>query len=158
MGARSERARFLFRSDAGTIDAPTWRRHALWLALLVAGLTAVWLVLRPYAHHDLKVTRFLSPLTIVAYVYLLLYAFAVILAAISFYNLSAKRFRARHLPAGLAGLIPLVALFVGAAYWIQPQVPDVISVWYVIGLDLLLLGVVVWTITVLGKVEKGPVA
>ncbi len=144
------RTYFLFRSDQGVIDAPTWRRHSGWLVLLAVVLTGIWHELAPYAHHDLRTTAFLAPMTIVAFAYLIVFAFAVIFIAISFYNLSAKRLRARGLPTGLAGLVPLGALLAGAASWLQPQVPDVISVWYVLGLDLLLVAATIWTAVDLG--------
>ena len=141
---------FLFRSDQGRIDAPAWRRNALYLALITAVLTGGWLVMAPYTHHDLKTSVFFAPLTIAAFVYLLLYAFAVLLLAISFTNLSAKRLRDRGEPTGLGGLVPLLALFAGAAHWLQPQVSDVISIWYVVGLDVLLVAATGWTVVDLG--------
>ncbi len=150
MAAEQTRSFFLFRSDAGVIDVPTWRRHAGWLALLTAALTLGWLALAPFARHDLATSAFIAPLTIVAYTYLIAFAFTVLFIAIAFYNLSAKRLRERGLPTGLGGLIPLGALFAGAAHWLQPQVPDVIATWYVVGLDVLLAGAVGWTIIALG--------
>ena len=141
---------FLFRSDAGVIDAPTWRFHAAWLAALTAGLSGLWLLLSPFAHRDLRTSTFLAPMTIVAYTYLIVFAFAVLIISISFTNLSAKRLRGRSLPTGLAGSVPLLALFVGAAHWLQPQVPDVVSIWYVVSLDILLAAVVAWTVVMLG--------
>jgi uncharacterized membrane protein YhaH (DUF805 family) len=141
---------FLFRSDEGRIGAPVWRRNALYLAAITAVLTAGWRVAAPYTHHDLKTQAFFAPLTIAAYVYLLLYAFAVIFLAISFTNLSAKRLRDRGEPTGLGGLVPLLALFAGAAHWLQPQVSDVISIWYVVGLDALFIAAALWAIVDLG--------
>lgn len=145
-----ERARFLFRSEQGVIDAPTWRRHSAWLVALALALTAVWLALRPFAHHDLKTTAFLAPMTIVAFAYLIVYAFAVILIAICYTMLSTKRLRDRGEPTGLAGLVPLVALCAGALHFLQAKTPDAISQWYVVGLDALLLLVIVATIVDLG--------
>ena len=142
--------RFLFRSDEGRIGAPVWRRNAALLTLVAVVLTAGWLTMAPYTHHDLKTTAFYAPLTIAAFVYLLLYAFAVMFLAISFTNLSAKRLRDRGEPAGLGGLVPLLALFAGAAHWLQPQVSDVISIWYVVGLDVALLAAAAWTVVDLG--------
>lgn len=154
MAGGSTRGFFLFRSDAGMIDAPTWRFHAAWLAALTATLVGVWLLLSPYAHRDLKTSAFLAPMTILAYSYLIVFAFAVLLIAVSFTNLSAKRLRERGLPAGLAGLVPLLALCAGAAHWLQPQVPDVIAVWYVVGLDVLLACTVAWTVAMLGMERR----
>ena len=150
MSATGERARFLFRSEDGTIDAPTWRRHVAWLAALTAIMTAVWFLLRPYAHHDLATTAFIAPMTIAAFAYLIVYAFAVLFIAISYTMLSIKRLRDRGEPTGLAGLVPLLALCAGSLHFLQAKTPDVISGWYVIGLDALLIVVVIGTIADLG--------
>jgi uncharacterized membrane protein YhaH (DUF805 family) len=142
--------RFLFRSDQGRIDTRTWWQGSAGLAAILVVLTAIWLYLLPSAHRDLGTTPFLAWWTLAAYVYLLLYAFAVLLIAICHTNLSAKRWRDRGRPASLAGLLPLAALVSGAAHWLQPRVAEFIPYWYVLGTDLLLAGIVVWTVTELG--------
>ncbi len=149
-GSLGERARFLFRNEHGTIDAPTWRFHAVWLVLLLGVLTAIWFALRPYAHHDLAKTAFLAPMTIVAFTYLIIDAFAVILIAISFVMLSMKRCRDRGLPSGLAGLVPLLAFFAISLHLARAQTPDVIAIWYVALLDAALVAAIVWTAVELG--------
>lgn len=141
---------FLFRTDQGRIDAGTWWRASAGLAAILALLTAIWIYLAPSAHRDLDTTPFLAWWTLVAYVYLLLYSFAVLLIAICHYNLSAKRWRDRDRPAAFAGLLPLAALVSGAAHWMQPRVAEFIPYWYVLGADLLLAGIVVWTVLELG--------
>lgn len=153
---RSDRARFLFRSEEGTIDAPTWRLHAGWLAGLAALMTAGWLVLRPFTHHDLATSGLIAPLTIVAFTYLILYSFAILLVAISYTMLSMKRLRDRGEPTGLAALVPLLALFSGALHFLHAQTPDVIEVWHVVLLDALLVGSVIWTVADLGFRPRGP--
>lgn len=145
-GRASERRRFLFRSEVGVIDAPTWRLHAGWLAALLAAMTVAWVLLRPYAYHDLAKSAFIAPMTILAFAYLVVFSFAVLLIAISYTMLSMKRFRDRGEPVGLAGLVPLLALFAGALHFIQPQAPEVISSWYLVALDIVLGAAVVWTI------------
>ena len=145
-GAASERRRFLFRTEDGVIDAPTWRLHAGWLAALLAVMTLAWMLLRPYAHHDLAKSAFIAPMTILAFAYLVVFAFAVLLIFISYTMLSMKRFRDRGEPVGLAGLVPLLALFAGSLHFIQPQAPDVISWWYLVATDTVLAGTVCWTI------------
>lgn len=137
---------FLYRSDAGEIDAKTWIKGSLMLGGLLAVLTAIWFLLAPYAHHDLDVTPFFAVNTFMAYFYLMIYAFAVLLIAISHYNLSAKRWRARGWPSSLAGLLPLLALFAAAAHWLEPRTPQDIAAWQVRGLDILLAGVICWNI------------
>ena len=148
--SRGARARFLFRTEAGTIDAATWRFHAAWLAILVVGLSAIWLVLRPYTHHDLATSRLIVPMTIAAFTYLILFSFALLLIAICYTMLSMKRFRALGQPTGLAGLIPLLALLSGALHFLRDQTPDVISIWYVVALDAVLIIAIVATVVDLG--------
>jgi cytochrome b561 len=144
-------ARFGFRTDEGLADARTWREGVALLGVILAVLTAIWLLLEPNAHRELQPD---SPLfewaTFLTFVYLLLYAFAVLFIGISLYNLSAKRLRARNLPTGLAGLVPLAALFSGAAHWLQPRVVEYLSYWYVVGVDALLVAALVWTVWELG--------
>jgi uncharacterized membrane protein YhaH (DUF805 family) len=146
----SARRRFLFRSEEGVIDASTWRLHTGWLVLLVSVMTVVWLVLRPYAHHDLATSAFIAPMTILAFGYLIVFTFAILFVAIAYTMLSIKRLRDRGEPTMLAGLIPFLALCSGSLHFIQPQVPDVISSWYLVALDAVLAIVIVWTIVDLG--------
>jgi ABC-type uncharacterized transport system permease subunit len=150
VSAFGARARFLFREEQGVIDAQTWRRHVAWLVLVVLGMTALWMFLSPYAHHDLATSAFIAPMTILAFAYLLVFAFAVIIAAISYTMLSAKRLRDRKEPTGLAGLVPLLALCAGSLHFLQGKTPDVISHWYVLALDGVLCVVAVLTIVDLG--------
>lgn len=144
------RSRFLFREDAGTIGAATWRFHAAWLAALAVAMTLGWFALQPYAHHDLKTQAFLQPMTIVAFAYLIVYAFALILVAISYVMLTMKRFRAVGAPAGLAGLVPLLALFAASAHFMHSQTPDAFGLPYVVALDAALAIVTLWTVVELG--------
>lgn len=144
-------ARFGFRTDQGLIDARTWREGAAFLLAILVALTTIWLFLEPYAHRELAPTsKLFDWKTFLTFVYLLFYAFAVLFIGISFYNLSAKRLRARKMPTGLAGLLPLAALFSGSAHWLQPRVNDVLSFWYVAGIDALLVGAIVWSVAELG--------
>jgi hypothetical protein len=85
-----------------------------------------------------------------AYLYLMFYSFAVLLIAISHYNLSAKRWRTRGWPPSFAGLLPLLALLAAAAHWLEPRTPQDIASWQVTGLDLLLVSIIGWNIAELG--------
>jgi uncharacterized membrane protein YhaH (DUF805 family) len=145
-----ERAFFLFRADQGRIDAKTWRQGTAMLVAILAVLTAIWLVVSPFAQRDLASTAFFAWATLATFVYLLVYAFAILLIAVSHYNLSAKRWRDRGRPAGLAGLLPFFALLSGAAHWLQPRVPEDVSSLYVVGIDVLLAGIIVWNGVELG--------
>jgi len=156
MGVDWERVRFLYRTDEGAIDRVTWRRGANVLAAIVATATAPWLALAPHTDHDLAKTPLWAPMTALAYAYLLLYAFVGLLAAISFVNLSAKRFRALGMspPLGVASLAPLAAFFAGAAHWLQPRVAEVFPRWGVYPFDLALLAALAWTVYALGFREE----
>ena len=145
-----ERAHFLFREDFGVVDAATWRFHTAWLALLTLALTLLLIPLRPYTFHDLATTPFLAPLTILAYGYVVVYSFAILAIAISFVMLSIKRLRDRGRPTGFAGMVPFLAFLAASVHFLRPQVPDTISIWYAIALDVLLAVAVVVTVVELG--------
>lgn len=139
--------RYLYRTDQGRIDRARWISGAAPIvALVVVGVLVLWLAL-PFANRPLSERKFYDPATFAANFYILAFAGALILAAISWTNLSAKRFRDRGRPAplGLAGLLPLAALVTGAAHWLQPRVAEVMPRWTVWGCDALLAVVVVWT-------------
>lgn len=147
---------FLFRTDQGRIDRATWWRGTLpLLALAVAG-TLGWWALSPYARHDLSDSAFIAPLTIVAYVYLLVYAFALILIGVCEYNLSAKRFRERGWPAALAAVLPLSLLFGSALIWFIPQSFDTIPAWVAPVTIVLLVAVAGWNVVELGLRRDAP--
>jgi uncharacterized membrane protein YhaH (DUF805 family) len=145
-----QRFSFLFRTDKGRIDRATWWRNiAPLIALTLAG-TIGWVLLSPYARHDLSKQAFIEPLTIVAYVYLLVFAFALLLIAVCAYNLSAKRFRDRGLPGALAAILPLSFLFGGAVIWFIPQSPDELPAWVLPVTVVALVIVAAWNVVELG--------
>ncbi|MFO1115339.1 MAG: hypothetical protein U1E28_06630 [Beijerinckiaceae bacterium] len=149
--------RFLYRTEQGRIDRARWISGAAPVAaLVVIGTLALWLAL-PYANRPLSERAFYDPATFVANFYILAFAGALILAAISWTNLSAKRFRDRGRPAplGLAGLLPLAALVTGAAHWLQPRVAEVMPRWTVWSCDVLLVIVAIWTFIELFDLTPG---
>jgi uncharacterized membrane protein YhaH (DUF805 family) len=152
MAIDAERIRFLYRTEQGRIDRATWIRGAGALAAILAPFFLVWLALSPYTDHDLARDPFFVPMTAVAYAFVILYSFAILLVAVSYVNLSAKRFRdlGRAAPVALAGLAPLVALVVGAVHWLQPRVAEVMPRLWVWGADAALVAVIGWTIYELG--------
>jgi uncharacterized membrane protein YhaH (DUF805 family) len=145
--------RFGFRTDQGRIDAKTWRQGTALLGVPLAVLTLIWFLLAPFARHDLASSPFLAWSTIAVFVYLLLYAFAVLLIAICHYNLSAKRWRDRDWPGALAGMLPLAALLSGAAHWLQPRVAEVLPYWSVAGVDAALVAITAWNVVELGFLQ-----
>ena len=112
---------FLYRTDRGRIDRATWWRGIVPLVAIGAVMTGAWLLVRPYTHHDLATSPFLAAPTILAFLYLAIFSFAVILIAVCSYNLSAKRFRDRGRHGSLAAVLPLAAFCAGALIWFIPR-------------------------------------
>ena len=146
--------RFLFREEQGVIDAPTWRRGALMLAAPMAAMTLIWFVLLPYANRDLDERAFIDPMAIVVYAYLMVFATAILLAAVSLYFLSAKRWRDLGRSPGLTGLPLVLALATGGAHWLQPRVAEVMPWAIVAAFDVCLVGIVAWQIYTLGMTGR----
>jgi uncharacterized membrane protein YhaH (DUF805 family) len=141
---------FLYRGTEGRIDQATWWRAQAPLSALLAVLTAGWLLLAPYTHRSLENTRFFEPATIFAFAYLVLYAFALILLVVASTFVSAKRFRDRGLPPGLAGLAPFAALLAGAVWWGQRQEGGFYPYWIVIVGYGLFAAALAWSLYELG--------
>jgi uncharacterized membrane protein YhaH (DUF805 family) len=145
--------RFLFRTDRGRIGRSAWWAGVGLLAMPSILLTMGWLLIAPYADRTLDERALIDPLTLIAYVYLVVYAFAAIFIAVCFVMLSMKRLRERARPPALAGLPPLVALIVGATHWLQPRVAEVMGRGWVYAADALLAAVIVWAIYEMGMAE-----
>jgi uncharacterized membrane protein YhaH (DUF805 family) len=141
---------FLYRSDKGVIDAPRWRRGALFLFGLLALLTLGFVYVRPYTEHDLAKTPLLSASVIAANLYDVLYAFALIFIGISYYNLSAKRWRDIGRPPALAGLLPFLALVSGALHWIEARDGTALPPTVLIVTDAVLVLTLFWNLIDLG--------
>ena len=152
-GSDEDRGRFafLYQSEAGVIDAPTWRRAAGAIAAIFLVLTLVYILVRPIAARGLADRAGLfDAAALAANVAVLLYAVAAMLLGISWVNLSAKRFRdlGRRPPLGLAGLLPLVILADGTLRWLQPQIADVLPHALVYLGDIAVLAALAWTVAV----------
>jgi len=150
---------FLFRRDQGLISRAQWWKGTAGLAAVLAALSGVWMVIgrfayeaqAPAARADLFDARIFA-----AYAYLTFFGFCVMLLSVSHYNLSAKRCRARGRAAGLAGLLPLLALFSGAAHWLYPRVTEDMPYWTVGLTDVILVAVIVWNVVDLGILGRDP--
>jgi hypothetical protein len=154
---RAERFRFLYRQSEGTIGAREWARASLAPVGLALLLTAIAVVAEPDGPRDLASEAFVDPLVIVRHLYLIVYAFALILCAVAEYFLSAKRFADRGRPPGLAGLAPLAIFVAGAAHWWTPLSEGVAPPALPYLLDALALAAVAWTIGELGfGVSRAP--
>jgi len=152
-----ERLSFFYRTEEGRLDRAGWRCGVAGLLAILVPMTLLWLAVFPYTDHDLTKDPFFVWQTVAAYAYLVVYALAIFLIAVSFVNLSAKRFRALGWPApiALAGLLPLAALVAGAMRWLQPRVAEVMPYWPVTLADLALAAVALWMAYELGVREGG---
>jgi hypothetical protein len=112
---------FLFRQSDGTISASLWRRWTLALTGLCLALTLLWRLVSPWTERDLSTQDLFDLRAFLAFVYLLVFVGVLLLAQVSQYNLSAKRFRAKSLAPSWAAAWPLSALVTGAAFWSQPN-------------------------------------
>jgi hypothetical protein len=112
---------FLFRQSDGTVSAPVWRRWTLVLTGLCIALALGWMLVSPWTQRDLATQGLFDLKAFLAFVYLLVFSVLLLLAQISQYNLSAKRFRAKNHPPGWASVWPLSAFVAGAAFWAQPN-------------------------------------
>jgi uncharacterized membrane protein YhaH (DUF805 family) len=144
------RAYFLFRSDSGRIDAATWWRGTLLLAGIFIGLGIGWVLVQPYADHDLNTTPLMTGAILAANLYRLLFGFSIILILISYYNLSAKRWRDIGRPAALAGLLPFLACLCAALHWLEPRLDHALPHAATLAADLVLILTFAWTIVELG--------
>lgn len=150
MEPEKSRWSFLFRGDAGRIDAGTWWRNAALLGAVFAVLTLGWILIAPYAEHDLKTEPLFTFSILAANLYRIFYGFASILLLISYYNLSAKRWRDIGRPAALAGLLPFLACVAGALQWLEPRVGGEIPHFVIVIADILLFLTLVWNVIELG--------
>jgi uncharacterized membrane protein YhaH (DUF805 family) len=141
---------FLFKKDCGEISRGVWIRGAIAIAVPLVVAEAGWLVLSPHVTRAVSHIELVDALTIVAYFYLMIFAFVGLLAAICFYNLSAKRFRARGRPASFAGLFLIAALSATVASALHPGSQGADPLWLVDATVAVAAALLVWTIWELG--------
>lgn len=146
---------FLFRRDEGVVSRSIWWRGTLALLAPLLALTLVWLMIGAGAHTGFDASQAVIARTGLTYLYLLVFAAAILLIAICQYNISAKRFRARGRLPGLAGILPLAALLTGAVHWLAPRMDGALPGWAVAGVDVAMLVVVAWNVVDLGVVKDG---
>jgi uncharacterized membrane protein YhaH (DUF805 family) len=141
---------FLFQNYEGRIGRRVWRFGTLVLAAILIPLTLIWIIIAPATHRDLSSPEFLDARALGAFIYLAIFAFVVLLIAVSWTNLSAKRFRAMGPPAALGAALPFAALLAGAAHWFQARMPDVFPAWGLVIVDIAMAAVALWSFYELG--------
>ncbi len=117
----SDEFSFLFRQSDGTISASIWRRWTIVLTGLCLVLYVGWRLLSPWTGRDLATQGLFAWRPVAAFAYLVVFAAIVLLAQVSQYYLSAKRFRAKNFAPAWASVWPLSALVAGSMFWAQPN-------------------------------------
>jgi uncharacterized membrane protein YhaH (DUF805 family) len=141
---------FLFQNYEGRIGRRVWRSGTLVLAAILVPLTLIWMLVAPATHRDLSKPELLDAEALGAFLFLVIFAFAVILIGVSWTNLSAKRFRAIGRPAAFAAALPFASFLAGAAHWFQPRASDVFPGWALIFIDMALAAIALWSFYELG--------
>ena len=142
--------RFLYREDRGRISRAVWWRGILPLAGFVIVSTVIWELVKPYAVPDLATAPLMDIAVVLAYLVLAVYAFTMILAAVCYYNVCAKRFRDRGRRGLWAAVLPLGVLLAGALDWLIPQSLGDVPAWWAPVASVVLLVLVVWNVLDLG--------
>ena len=143
---------FLYRRAEGAIGRRDWALASLPPTVVLIVSTLIWLAIMPRETRDLS--QGLIDFSVAArYLYLIVYAFVVILCAVAQYFVSAKRFADLGKPAALAGVAPFVVFFAAAANWYEPRSEGWAPHWTTLTLDVIAIAVVAWNIVELGFVK-----
>jgi uncharacterized membrane protein YhaH (DUF805 family) len=147
------RLNFLYRRSEGTIGRREWAFASLPLVAILIVFTLIWLAIMPREARD--PSKGLIDYGVAArYMYLVVYAFAVLLCAVAQYFVSAKRFADLGRPQALAGLAPFAVFVAAAANWYEPRSEGWAPHWLTLLFDALALAAVAWNILELGFLEK----
>ncbi len=148
--AKEDWFRFLYRQSEGSVDRATWLRASLLPLGIALALTIIAVWIAPDKPRDLGSEVFFNPLIVLRQIFLIAYAFVLLFCLVAEYFLSAKRFQDRGRPGALAGVAPFALLIVAAANWYQPLSEGSMSHLALIGVDLVALLAIAWTIAELG--------
>lgn len=154
MSASPTKARldFLYRRSEGAIGRRDWALASLPPTVVLIVSTLIWLAIMPREMRDLS--QGLLDLGVAArYLYLIIYAFVIILCAVAQYFVSAKRFADLGKPAALAGVAPFVVFLAAAANWYEPRSEGWAPHWVTLVLDVVAIAAVAWNIGELGFVK-----
>ena len=147
-----ERLNFLYRRADGAIGRGEWALASLAPTIVFVALTLIWLAIMPRQARDLS--QGLVDLGVAArYLYLVVYAFIVLICAVAQYFVSAKRFVDLCKPPALAGVAPFALFFAAAANWYEPRSEGLAPHWVILTLDAIAIAAVIWNIVELGFVK-----
>ena len=136
---------FLYRQAEGRVDAPTWRRAALAPVALAALMTLVWIAIAPAGPRDMATEPFFDWRSVAIFSYFLAYVLVLLLCAVAYYFVSAKRFADLGLAQEWAGLALMALFLAGAGHWYQPRSEGAMPQWAAWLLDALALAAALWT-------------
>jgi uncharacterized membrane protein YhaH (DUF805 family) len=140
---------FLYRRKEGTIARREWALASLPPTALLVVLTLIWIAIMP--REEREPSQGLIDLGVAArYLYLVVYAFIVLLCAVAQYFVSAKRFADLGRPQALAGAAPFAIFIAAAANWYEPRSEGWAPHWLSLLFDALAVAIVLWTIVELG--------
>jgi hypothetical protein len=140
---------FLYRRSEGAIGRREWAFASLPPTLILIVLTLIWIAIMP--RETREPTQGLIDLGVAArYIYLVIYAFVVLLCAVAQYFVSAKRFADLGRPQALAGAAPFAIFFAAAANWYEPRSEGLAPHWLTLLFDAAAIGIVLWSIAELG--------
>ncbi len=151
----SDRFRFLYRQSEGRIGPGDWARASLLPVGIALAMTAVAAAIAP-GPRDLSTQPFFSLSIVAVHIYFIIYGFALIVAAVAQYCVSAKRFNDLGQSSSWAGLAPFALLLLGAALWYQPRSEGVMPAWAVYPFVALAVGAIIWNVLLLGFVRAKP--
>jgi uncharacterized membrane protein YhaH (DUF805 family) len=147
------RLNFLYRQSEGTISRREWALASLPLAAILIVSTLIWIAIMPREARD--PSKGLVDLGVAArYIYLVVYAFVVLLCAVAEYFVSAKRFADLGKPQALAGVAPFAVFIAAAANWYEARSEGLEPHWLTLLFDAVALAAVVWNVAELGFLEK----
>ena len=147
-----ERLNFLYRRADGAIGRGEWALASLGPTIVLVALTLIWFAIMPRQERDLS--RGLIDLGVAArYLYLIVYAFVVLVCAVAQYFVSAKRFVDLDKPPALAGVAPFALFLAAAANWYEPRSEGLAPHWVILALDAIAIAAVIWNIVELGFVN-----
>jgi uncharacterized membrane protein YhaH (DUF805 family) len=145
----SARLDFLYRRREGRINRREWALASLPPTTILVVLTLIWIAIMP--REEREPTQGLIDLGVAArYLYLVVYAFVVLLCAVAQYFVSAKRFADLGKPQALAGVAPFAIFLTAAANWYEPRSEGWAPHWLSLLFNALALIAVAWTIVELG--------
>ncbi|HLJ71115.1 MAG TPA: hypothetical protein VKU03_07345 [Roseiarcus sp.] len=146
------RLNFLYRRADGAIGRREWALASLVPTIVIVVLSLIWAMIMPRQERDLS--QGLVDLGVaVRYLYLIVYAFIVLICAVAQYFVSAKRFVDLGKPPALAGAAPFALFFAAAANWYEPRSEGLAPHWAILALDAVALAAVAWNIAELGFVK-----